>query len=135
MEVFKKDITFLSMVLGEDNQTLQEQQVTKTATFSELNRRDKTQHKLHFMLVSIFKSNGEDEMKIDSDQLYDITVKAVKILLIVDSPNAGDITLANAIFTEQDKVEFLSDGGALIAFGMWLLKEKISPFFQHLMMK
>lgn len=122
METYKKEISFLSQVLvGEQ---FESQEVKKVATFKELSRTDKDQHKLHFMLVSIFKSNGNDEMKLDSDQLYDITVKAISSTLITDEN-----------FTEQDKMEFLGDGGALIQFGMWLLADKISPFFSALMRK
>lgn len=123
MDLFTKDIAFLSNVLN-DKQEFELQSITKVATFSELDRRVKDQHKLHFMLVSIMKASGEDEMKIDSDQLYDFTTKAVKVLLIT-----------NESFTEQDKVEFLQDSGALISFGMWLLNAKVSPFFQNLMRK
>lgn len=104
---------------------------TKTARFRELDKRDKNQHKLHFMLVAIFKS-GENvnELKVDYDQLYDITVRAVNILLLVDS--GVDSIHGAGSFTEQDKQEFLSDSGALISFGSWFLREKIAPFFPKL---
>lgn len=123
MDLFTKEVTFLSNELN-DKQEFELKSVTKTATFNELDRRVKDQHKLHFMLVSIMKASGEDEMKIDSDQLYDFTTKAVKVLLVT-----------NEVFTEQDKTEFLQDSGALVSFGMWLLLAKVSPFFQNLMQK
>lgn len=129
---FKKEVSFLSKVLN-DQQVFVEEIITKTATFKELSRTDKDQHKLHFMLVSIYKSNGDEEIKLDSDQVYDITVKFIKSCLICDKTENSIATAAQ--FTEQDKIEFLNDGGALINFGLWLLNEKIAPFFTQLIKK
>jgi hypothetical protein len=116
---FTKEVSFLSRVLV--GEAFEEQTVTKTATINEWSRTDKNQHKLHFMLVSIFKTNG-DKMVVDSDQLYDITVKVVQTMFNID-----------ANFNEQDCAEFLNDGGGLIQFGMWYMANKIAPFFSELM--
>lgn len=101
-----------------------EKEETKTATFKELSRTDKDQRTFQFMLMSVFKSKGEGEVQIDHSMLCDITEKGVDILLITD-----------AVFTEIDKVNFLNDNGAIISFGLWLLKEKITPFFSLLITK
>lgn len=127
MEQFKKEISFLSKVFDASkvtdiNNGWEEGTVTKVATFKELSRTDKAQHKLHFKIVAIFEHFGaKDEgadMKIDSDGVYDLTVKAINTLLIADPD-----------FTVQDKAEFLNDSAAIFGFGFWLLGEKIAPFF------
>ena len=124
MENFTREIDFLSRQFESESNSFKEVSVTKTATFKELNRTERDQHKLHFMLISLFESNDQNKMIVDSDKLYDITAKTIKTLLIVDEQ-----------FTEQDKTEFLNDSGALFTFGIWLLKEHISPFFSRLMKK
>ena len=124
---FNKEISFISLSFDEANNIWIEKPIIKTATFNELSRRDRKQHKLHFAIVSLFsKSMGEDgaekKVNLDSDEIYDITVRAVKDLLIVSDQ-----------FTATDKNELLSDSGALVEFGFWLITEKIIPFFQILM--
>ena len=124
---FEKEIGFLSNVFNSESNEWGLDVVKKTASFNELSRTDKRQHKLHFMMIALFEAtpgeNGEaDKMSLDSDKMYDLTSKAVKTLLIVDEK-----------FTEQDKSEFLNDSGALFTFGMWLLGEHITPFFSSLM--
>lgn len=122
MNQFTQSISFLSKVFNEDNNQWEEKPIIKTATFKDLIRTDKSQHKLHFKIISIFEHFGvkEDgpEMKIDSDGIYDLTVKAVNTLLVTDES-----------FTVQDKAEFLNDSAALFEFGLWLLGAKIAPFF------
>jgi len=123
MQTFEKEISYVSWeVDGEKNETV-ETIISKTATFKELSRTDKSQHKLHFKLMSLFegleKEKGEENsVGISTDGLYDITVKAINILFV---PSDG--------FTELDKKEFLNDSVALLEFGLWLFKEKFSPFF------
>ena len=129
---FQKEITFLSQkpFTGEDGNSLsfQEILVTKTATFKELNRTDKKQHKLHFKIVALFTGAEKNEetgnVVLDSDTIYDLTVKSINELLQVDKD-----------FTEQDKNEFLKDSGAIFNFGYWFLGEKVTPFFSSLMNK
>jgi hypothetical protein len=128
MQQFEKSISFTSKVFDETKISEScngwiEDIVTKTATFKELCRTDKPQHKLHFKIVSIFehfgvKESGAENIKLDSDGLYDLTVKAINTLLIPDEK-----------FTVQDKAEFLNDSAAIFTFGFWLLGEKIAPFF------
>ena len=126
METFEKEITFLSKQLVNLEWSLVE--VSKVATFKELSRVDRNQHKLHFMLTSLFTaSSGEGEetkIQIDSDSLYDLTTKAIRTLLVL-----------NDTFTETDKAEFLNDSGAILNFGIWAYKEKFTPFFSSLNQK
>jgi hypothetical protein len=126
---FQKEISFIdpSFFNLEANKGMgahEEKEVKKTATFKELSRTDKDQRKFQFMLMSVFKSKGEGELQIDHDMLCDITEKGVDVLLIPDTT-----------FTEIDKTNFLNDNGAVITFGLWLLAEKISPFFSLLIPK
>lgn len=129
MEQFEKEITFLTKSFDPATGLWGYQEVTKTAKFRELNRTDRTQHKLHFKLIAIFEQFGvveegdEGKMKIDSDGVYDLSVKAIRTLLIPD-----------AEFTEADKTEFLNDSAAIINFGMWALSEKFTPFFSQFRM-
>lgn len=126
MLTFDQEITFISRTIDPESKQWVEGAVTKTASFKELSRTDKTQHKLHFMIMSIFDSDAEeaDKLHLDSDKLYDVTAKFIKTLLVL---NDG--------FTETDKGEFLSDSGALLSFGLKILGEKITPFFATLMTK
>ena len=120
METFRKEITFLSKTLSGEGIWIDEE-ITKTATFKELNRVDRSQHKLHFKMMTVFEGFATDEdgkFKIDSDALYDLTIKAFKNLLIEDSE-----------FNETDKTEFLNDSGAILSFGVWIFKDKFTPFF------
>jgi hypothetical protein len=132
--MFEKEISFLSKTFDQDEISTdtngwKEIEVSKTASFHELSRTDRRQHKLHFMMIALFEANAaengeEAKMTIDSDKLYDLTSKAVKTLLVIDER-----------FTEGDKTEFLNDSLALLNFGMWLLGEHIRPFFSNLMKK
>lgn len=122
---FQKDISFINPAFfDEATKDHIEKEVTKTATFNELSRTNKDQRKFQFMLMSVFKSKGEGELQIDHDMLCDITEKAIEVLLIIDEN-----------FTETDKIQFVNDNGAIISFGMWLLREKINPFFSLLIPK
>jgi hypothetical protein len=132
MQTFQKEITFLSKEFDESkvNEPCKgwvEAPITKIATFKELSRTDKSQHKLHFKIIAIFEhfgvkeedTDGENlQVKIDSDGVYDLTVKAINTLIIPDPS-----------FTMQDKAELLNDSAGIFQFGFWLLGEKIAPFF------
>lgn len=115
---FQKEITFINPAFF-DTETAQhiEKEVSKTATFNELSRTDKTQRKYQAMLMSIFKAKESGDLQIDYDVFTDIAEKAVETLLVT-----------NETFTDVDKNQFLSDNGAIIDFGMWMLNEKITPF-------
>lgn len=131
MEKFQREISFISQVFepaenGEGGKWV-EKEVKKTATFKDLSRTDRDQHKLHFKIIGVMKQGAKEDgepgrVEIDSDALYDLTAKAIKTLLEV-----------NEDFNVQDKNEFLADSGAIFNFGLWLLKEKITPFFSKLM--
>ena len=132
-KVFKKEITFISkqpvMEATKENKVgdIIEIEVTKEAVFKELSKTDRSQHKLHFKIVSLFidsKTNEETgNIKLDTDDIYDITVRCINQLLIVDGKS----------FTDGDKTEFLNDSGSIFSFGYWLLGDKITPFFSTLM--
>lgn len=128
METFKQPIEFLSKEFDTEANTFVEKPVIKNATFKEYSRTDKTQHKLHFKIISIFKSGDQNEdgsageAEIDTDHMYDLTVKFIKLMLREDDE-----------FTVQDKNAFLADSGAIFTFGLWLMKEKTTPFFQNFM--
>lgn len=105
--------------------------VTKEVTFKELDSRDPDQHKLHFKIMSLYTSGADEDqdggdanvnvkrrINVDTDSIYDLTVAAVKKLLVVDQT-----------VTKLDKQDILSDSKALLPFGMWFLTEKAFPFF------
>lgn len=128
MDTFQQPITFLAKVFNEDPAVnkWETKEITKIATFRDLDERDKDQHKLHFKILSVVDlggigdNDGDAKVRIDSDALYDLTVKAINQLLVPDET-----------FTIQDKKEFLSDSGAIFNFGMWLLTNKFLPFFSR----
>lgn len=64
------------------------------------------------------ETDSEEKLNISSDGLYDLTVKSIKSLLVI-----------NESFTAQDKEELLADSAAIFNFGMWMMKEKFVPFF------
>ncbi len=124
---FVKEVTYISREVNENNE-LVDVEVTKEVTFKELSRTDQSQHKLHFKLISLFEGlekegDEADKVGISTDTLYDITVKAINILVV---PNSN--------FTDVNKKEFLHDSIALLNFGMWLFKEKFAPFFSKFKM-
>ena len=129
MEEFKKEITFLQKQFIEGEWALVE--ISKTARFKELSRVDRSQHELHFMITQMMEQSEKDDekdeeekvkMTVDSKVLYKLVRKSVNVLLLVDEN-----------FKEDDKAEFLQDSGALLQFGLWLLQEKLTPFFSVLM--
>src|ERR1700693_5556449 len=112
-KTFQKEISFLCTELNNDTTEFEEKSVSKNATFKELSRTDKEQHKLHFKIISLFvdsekKNNGS--IKLNSDEIYDLTCEMIEKLLLIDNN-----------FTVQDKAELLKDSGALFTFGYWLL--------------
>lgn len=126
-ETYEREISFLAKVFNTEKNEWLEEMTTKRASFQELSRTDKSQHKLHFKIMSLTLGKKVDpdadplKINFDTDGIYDITVACIKKLLIV-----------NDTFTVQNKEEFLNDSGAIFTFGMWLLKEKIVPFFPQL---
>ena len=140
METFKKEIRFISQVVTQDEEetipSFKSKEITKLVTFLDLVRTDKAHHKLHFAIIDAVgkffpKSEDAEELKegervtleIVPDTLYDITSKFIKNMVQLE-PGSNE-------FTEQDLKEFLLDSGAIWVFGMWLLTEKLLPFFTN----
>src|SRR5258708_3842620 len=131
-ETFEKEVSFASQVL-EDGQLVRKR-VKKTATFKKLDPSDKSQHKLHSSLLTLYVNRRKDDddtedgvISLDSSALFDITTKAIKVLLIpdkYDSTNPG-----NQIFTDTDKAELLNDSIGIIQLSMYLIKDHFTPFF------
>lgn len=121
-QTFTKEIYFFNPACWDDEAKQHVgKEVSKTATFKQLNRNDREQRKFQFMLTSIFKSKNENDISVDHEVLSDITEQFVEVMLTPD-----------ATFTETDKAMFLNDNIAVIEFALWLLKEKLSPFFVQL---
>ena len=122
LETFEKEIEFLKKDYDEKTDTWPVKPIKKTATFKKLSAVDRSQHKLHFKILSLASAFGNDaetdQISIDTDVLYDLTVKSIKTLLVVDDK-----------FTAADKEEFLSDSLALLNFGLWMLTSETIPFF------
>lgn len=122
MSTFVKELKYLSKVFDPATSEFIEKPVKKQASFLELSQTDRNQHKLFFMTAPLFEQlttiGGEKRLIANPEVLHDLTVKAIDILLVVDSN-----------FTEQDKKEFLIDGFAILNFGRWFLEEKYTPFF------
>ena len=125
IKTFTTEISFLSKEFQENDWV--EVMVKKAITFKEISRTDKDQHKFHFAIIATFQAfgdNGKGGVKLDGDAVYDLTVKAIEVLYT-----------ETAEFTELNKNELLADSGALFSLGMWLLSEKITPFFQIFIQK
>lgn len=135
MEQFQHEITFLGKIFNPELNggvgAWEFAECTKIATFKELSRTDRDQHKLHFKIVGMFTNSIKDSVEegkenglpeLNPEALCDLTCKIIKDLLI---PTEG--------FTMTDREELLGDSGALIMLGMWLLGNKIAPFFSVLM--
>lgn len=140
METFQKEVLFISKVYdkaeGETAPSFKEKEVARIATFKDLTRTDKAQHKLHFAIIDAVgkfipdQAEGEDieegakvKLEIKPDILYDITVKFIKNMLQVEA--------GSQIFSDTDRQEFVNDSGSIYVFGMWLLTEKLFPFFAN----
>ena len=132
VEKFQRSITYAQVIPVANTEDVNaidwiEQDVTKTATFKELKKTDVDQHKLHFKIIAIGESStiGDDGRPvINTDAMYDLSVKTIKTLLIPDEN-----------FTAEDKKDFLGDSSAILAFGMWMWAEKFNPFFSKFKMK
>lgn len=105
-----------------------------TATFKELSRTDRTQRKLAMFINTVFRKFGFKEVddpraeggkrfvvEIDDEAVSDLTEKFIDTCSVYTDQ-----------YTEANKNEILNDSGAMYAFGMWLLTEKITPFFSIL---
>lgn len=123
---FSKEVTFSHLSFDKDNPTQRKMEpVTKMATFRELNQLDRTQHKMHgrlfaFFATSPFGDNEEEgaKMTLDTDGIYDMTTYYIKNFLVVGEE-----------FGIKDKEKLLSDSTALFDLGIWLMRDKFTPFF------
>jgi hypothetical protein len=124
MSTFEKVISYKSRVLRGTHHVIE--RVEKKATFNELNEMEQGQHKLHFKIMSLYRTrvlSDSEETKvaeIDTDILYDLTVLSVKSLAVVDDE-----------FTEIDLREFLGCSLSILKFGMWFLENHILPFIKE----
>jgi len=128
-QTFSREVTYLTAGFDGTNHVVTP--VTKIVTFKELDSRDQDQHKLHFKIMSLYTSqpdqedgepvikDGKRHVDVDTDKIYELTVAAIRKLVITDDTE----------FTKIDKQEFLADSKALLPFGMWFLTEKAFPFF------
>lgn len=145
--VFSQEVEFTSKVYTTEGWT--SPSVQRTATFKELDATDETQHRLHFkisaMMIAKIKEvkeeNGEDISdsagkifgRLDADEMYDITVRFIKTMLILVDKVPDGAAQQYPIFTATDKTEFLQDSGALLRFALKVVPEKILPFFPKLL--
>ena len=58
METFEKEITYFVAEYNPATEKVEEKLVTKSATFKELSRLDKTQAKLHFKIMSFLEKEA-----------------------------------------------------------------------------
>jgi hypothetical protein len=144
MKTFIKNISWATFEYDEATKGTKEVEKTAEVTFKALNRFDKSQHKLHFKILSMFEGMGDDKKEalnsasselereeivkdsglgVNTDSLCDITGKAINMLVICDDK-----------FTENDKKELLQDSLALISVGLWLFGNHFAPFFQKLVL-
>lgn len=128
---FKIDVGFQSLEFDETAGKMLPKQISKTLTFEELDRANKKQHKLHFMLMSLPKEIGETSFQVDTDTLYDLTVKFIEVALLVDTADTPADKKVG--FTETEKKELLQDSFGLLQLGLKLSAEKFTPFFFQLM--
>ncbi len=118
MQTFQKEITFINPAGWDDVEKRHvEKEECKVATFKEFSRTDREQREFQFLVTSIIKSTGSTTI-VDPKVLCDITEQFIEVNLLLD-----------ASFTATDKLQLLNDNVAIIDFALWLLKEKITPFF------
>lgn len=124
MGTFQKEIRYQSKELVGTH--FQKVKKKRTVTFNELDETEQSQHRLHFRIMSLYKSKmsvveGEEtQVQIDTDTLYDITVESIKKLVVLDEG-----------FREIDLKEFLACSLATLKFGLWFLEEHILPFIKE----
>lgn len=124
---FQKEITFLSpTAFNEKTKKFEEAEISKVATFKELSRLDRSQHDLHFMIMNAFNQTKGNDFHLDTTNFMKMTDMFIENALMTkdDEPTTE--------ITQNDKIQFLNDSIGKLAFGMWLFKEKFTPFFQKL---
>lgn len=104
------------------------QNVTKDVTFVDLDEFDRDQHELHFLIMGHFigggsKTKGKKTLIMDPDFSREATVMFIEEMAVTDDKD----------FTIKDREILLNDSAALIRFSLWLMPNKILPFFLELM--
>lgn len=126
MTHFTKEIHFLQQgLIGNEVKYIPSAVI---AHFKELSRTDMEQHKLAMRITSTFRKfkfeklpNDKVKVELDDEAVYDLTVMFINTMSIYTNE-----------YDEQVKNEILADSGAIYTFGMWVLSEKIAPFFRNL---
>lgn len=137
---FTKEISVMQKVFGrvdDDPNTLptfSEKLGKVNATFNELSRTNRSQRKLAMFINTVIRKFGFEEIddpkaeggkrlkiQIDDEAVSDLTEKFIETCSVYTNE-----------YTEANKNEILTDSGAMYSFGMWLLVEKIGPFFSIL---
>ena len=130
---FEKEVSFAVMVVNVDNEgkailkdgspEYVQKIVTKTATFKELVRTDATQRELCWNILKIVDFKQGETPTINDEAACNITNAYINELVVV-----------NDNFTQQDKTDLLNDNIGVVNFGLWLVHNKIIPFFLQLNM-
>ena len=118
---FKHEISFISKTLKGEPPEWKDEVIKKEATFKEFSRTDQTQRELCWLIMEIFHTEKE-KTTIDKKIAAELADKFVEQMFIPSD-----------IFTEENRKEMLCDNGAMIKFGLWLVHEKVLPFFLKLM--
>jgi hypothetical protein len=124
MSTFQKEITFLSATtkVVEGKGEIVKEPVSKLASFKELTQDNPDLRGLIFMMRPLYETyksvDGESKIVANPQILEGLITMCVDKLLILDDK-----------FTIQDKVEFMNDNFAFLAFAEWYLQEKVTPFF------
>lgn len=111
---------------GADVPEYSEVVIEKLLTFKELNQLDREQHDLHFLIMAYYsggtvKTKGKRALVVDPEFARDMTNAFLNDMLILDKE-----------FTATDKEIMMNDSGCLIKLGMYLIPEKVLPFFLKL---
>lgn len=100
--------------------------VSRDIVFKELDQYDREQHNLHFAIMSHFvggdsKPKGKKKLIIDPEFAQEMTVTFIE-----------EMSILNDTFRAQDREILLNDSAALIKFSLWLIPNKVLPFFLKL---
>lgn len=130
---YSQAISYVTKVFNETRTGFKDAPTKVLATFKELSRTDKSQHKLAMLITSTMRRFGKVEkpaedgkpatyiLEVDDEILYDLTVRYIT-----------ETSVFTDIYRETERAEILADAGAILSFGHWALKEKIAPFFSIL---
>lgn len=111
-----------------DNPDFSYQTIHKEIEFVDLDEFDRDQHDLHFLIMGHFigggaKAKGRKKLVMDPEFSHEVTVMFIEEMAVTDEK----------AFTIKDREILLNDSAALISFSLWLMPNKILPFFLELM--